>query len=84
MDIGSLQTLLKIGGPMPEAIIGKIAIQVFIIIVNKKILKGLQHLHKNLKLIHRDIKPANILVNKKGQVKLADFGVSGIMVNISV
>ena len=36
---------------------------------------ALNHAHE-LNLIHRDIKPDNILVNKKGVVKVADFGLA--------
>ena len=40
-----------------------------------QILSGVKFIHDNY-ILHRDIKPANILLKNKGEVKLADFGLS--------
>lgn len=40
-----------------------------------QICEALQYAHER-GIVHRDIKPENILLNKEGQVKIADFGVA--------
>ncbi|EJY55842.1 serine/threonine protein kinase with PASTA sensor(s) [Alicyclobacillus hesperidum URH17-3-68] len=46
-----------------------------VIDISKQICSALQHAH-DLHVIHRDIKPHNILLNRHGQVKVADFGIA--------
>jgi serine/threonine protein kinase len=41
-----------------------------------EVAQALEHAHER-GVIHRDLKPGNVLFDGRGQVKLADFGVSG-------
>jgi serine/threonine protein kinase len=59
----------EIFGYFPETLLGNIAVST---------LNALSDCSKH-DIIHRDIKPQNILINKRGEVKLCDFGVSRIM-----
>ncbi|KDP30376.1 hypothetical protein JCGZ_17105 [Jatropha curcas] len=70
MERGSLHDILLASKILPENVISRVAVCV---------LKGLQYLHR-MKIVHGDIKPSNLLINGKGDVKIADFGVSRIVV----
>lgn len=62
----------KLNKRIPEPILGKIAVAT---------VKALNYLKEELQIIHRDVKPSNILLDKRGNIKLCDFGISGQLVD---
>jgi serine/threonine protein kinase len=41
-----------------------------------QICEALQYAHQHARIVHRDIKPANLMLNGKGDLKVADFGIA--------
>lgn len=68
MDAGSLENLYNGRCSVPEDVLARIV---------GRTVRGLRFLKDELQIMHRDVKPTNILINRKGDVKLCDFGVSG-------
>ncbi|CAH2034909.1 unnamed protein product [Thlaspi arvense] len=69
MEKGSLHEALLARQGFPEPVISSLAYRV---------LQGLRYLQE-MRIVHGDIKPSNLLINEKGEVKIADFGASRIV-----
>ncbi len=57
---------------IPEEILGKVVVAT---------VSALDYLKEKHSIIHRDVKPSNMLVNKHGEIKMCDFGISGKLVD---
>jgi len=56
------------GQSIPEPVLSRLSFCV---------IAALHYMKEELKLMHRDVKPSNILINRKGEIKICDFGISG-------
>ena len=66
---------ISYAGDLDNYVKNKIKNESQIIQIFLKICVGVHSLHQN-NIIHRDLKPANILINKDGEIKICDFGIS--------
>ena len=63
---GDLKTLMDRGGTLPEGMLSR---------VGADVAAALAHAHER-GVIHRDVKPRNVLLDERGNPKLADFGIA--------
>jgi serine/threonine-protein kinase len=65
VDGADLKSVLAAGGPLPPKVAIRIALE---------LARGLEEIHAR-GIVHRDLKPANVLIGRRGETKIADFGI---------
>lgn len=70
----SLDRVVNRRGPLPVAAACHIV---------RLVALGLQHAHSK-GMVHRDIKPQNVMVNRKGLVKILDFGLARLATDVEL
>jgi serine/threonine protein kinase len=63
---GTVDDLVKFGGPLPWTAVVEIT---------RQVCSALQCAH-NHGIVHRDLKPSNLFLSRDGEVKLGDFGIA--------
>ncbi len=66
VDGTDLAAVLRRKGALPWRVAAMVALE---------ILRGLEEIHA-VGTVHRDLKPSNILLGRRGEVKIADFGIA--------
>ena len=66
VDGSDLRSTLERTGPLPWRIAALVALEA---------VRGLEEIHAQ-GTVHRDLKPANLLLGRRGEVKVADFGIA--------
>lgn len=66
VDGTDLDTVLRAKGALPWRVA---------VLVGLEVLRGLEEIH-SVGTVHRDLKPSNILLGRRGEVKIADFGIA--------